>query len=112
MQIEWQYEHLDHSDALQEFAEKKLDRIDRRWGDRITRLRIFVSDINANKGGVDKHCTMEARVAGIDPVVAETMAADIYDAVKGAVDKLVHALEHAIDSRKAKRPDDQVPPLD
>lgn len=94
MQIEFESKNLDVTPSLQQYAREKLDKIEKRWGDRITRVRVFISDINSTKGGTDKHCTIEARLAGIEPAVAEATAEKAYDAVNASVDKLIRVLEH------------------
>ncbi len=101
MQVEIESENLDVTEALEQYARDKLNKIEKRWDDRITRMRVYLEDINSTKGGNDKHCTMEARVAGIEPVVAETTADEAYAAIKTTVDKLARALEHELESRKA-----------
>ncbi len=101
MQIEFESENLDITHSLQAYARDKLAKIEKRWGDRITRLRVYLKDTNSTKGGADKHCTMEARVAGIEPVAAESTAVEAYSAIKSTVDKLARALEHELASREA-----------
>lgn len=101
MQVELESENLDVTEALEQYARDKLSKIEKRWDNRITRMRVYIEDTNSTKGGNDKHCTMEARVAGIEPVVAETTADEAYAAIKTTVDKLTRALEHELESRKA-----------
>lgn len=102
MQIEYESEHLHISDALKQHVESELDKVEKRWGDRLTRIRVFIKDVNSSsKGGVDKHCLLEARPAGTHPLSAENTADDAYDAVKGAAEKLERVLEHELESRKA-----------
>ena len=67
-----------------------------RFSDRITRVEIHLNDENSVKGGNDKRCLMEARVAGLGPVDAEHEAPDLDLAVDGAIEKLERALEHRI----------------
>jgi len=102
LQVELESENLDVTEALEQYARDKLSKIEKRWDNRITRMRVYIEDTNSTtKGGNDKHCTMEARVAGIEPVVAETTADEAYAAIKTTVDKLTRALEHELESRKA-----------
>ncbi|MBA1145653.1 HPF/RaiA family ribosome-associated protein [Ectothiorhodospiraceae bacterium WFHF3C12] len=89
-------EGVQHSDALEAHVEKKLADVNRRCGDRLTRVEVFCKDANAGKGGEDKHCTMEARPAGFDPVVVSAQSVDLYTAVDQAADKLEKALEHRL----------------
>jgi len=100
MELEFEFKNLDNSPSLQQHTRDKLDKIERRWGDRITRIRVFFSDVNADKGGADKHCTIEARLAGMEPLVAEALADKAYDAVNVTVDKLIRVLEHETKRRR------------
>lgn len=98
MQIEIESGQIDISEAFRRHIIDSLDGVERRWGDRLTRVTMYMQDINsATKGGVDKRCTLEARPAGSDPIVVENVADDAYVAVKGAVDKLGRALANALD---------------
>lgn len=90
---------VEHSAALEEHVHNSVGRLDRRFGDRITRLEVFFKDVRPGKGGVDKACTLEARLAGMDPVVVETLNENVYDAVREAVDKV----ERAIDKRVGRK---------
>lgn len=95
-------EGVQHSETLDGFIHRKLGPVERRFGDRLTRVEVFFKDVNAGKGGIDKACTMEARPAGIDPVAVEAQDEDPYKAAKQAADKLDRALEHRT-ARAAKR---------
>lgn len=64
-----------------------------RFGNRITRVEVHLSDVNAEKGGRDIRCVMEARPAGLDPVAVDELARDVRQSVRGAVGKLKRALE-------------------
>jgi ribosome-associated translation inhibitor RaiA len=66
-----------------------------RFGERITRVEIHLSDENADKGGRDTRCLMEARVAGLPPIAVDVKANSTREAVRGAAGKL----ERALDSR-------------
>ena len=65
---------------------------------RITRVEVHLSDVNAEKGGRDIRCLMEARVAGLDPVAVDELGVDLQGAVRGAAGKL----KRALDSRLGK----------
>ncbi|MDX9740055.1 MAG: HPF/RaiA family ribosome-associated protein [Gammaproteobacteria bacterium] len=68
-----------------------------RFADRLTRVEVHLSDENSAKAGADdKRCLIEARVAGMDPVVASHNAAALPVAIDGALDKLRRALDSAI----------------
>jgi len=62
--------------------------------DRLRRVEVYLQDMNAQKGGIDKRCAIEAHPAGHQPVAVSNEAATVDEAVSGAVDKLNHALDH------------------
>ncbi|HEY8370806.1 MAG TPA: HPF/RaiA family ribosome-associated protein [Thermodesulfobacteriota bacterium] len=67
-----------------------------RFADRITRLEVHLSDVNALKSGEDKRCVLEARLAGLDPVAASDQAETMRQAIDGATRKLERALDSTL----------------
>jgi len=65
-----------------------------RFRDTITRVEVFLTDAAAGKETPnDKHCRLEARPAGRQPVTVGCGANKTADAFTGAVDKLIRALD-------------------
>ena len=65
-----------------------------RFEARLTRVEMHVSDENGEKGGGhDKRCVVEARPAGLDPVSVSDQSDSIDQAVAGALDKIMAALD-------------------
>ncbi|MCK5771059.1 HPF/RaiA family ribosome-associated protein [Algiphilus sp.] len=91
-------EGIEVSEALAQHIHDSLERVEKRFGDRITRVEIHLKDINGPKGGPDKHCLVEARPRGLDPAVAESTSEDAYDGVRQAA----HKLEKVLDKRIGK----------
>lgn len=74
------------------------------WTTHLTRIEVHLRDVNAGKGGDDdKHCELEARLAGRPPLAVSDSAATFAQAIDGATVKLRHALEHAIGKLEASR---------
>jgi ribosome-associated translation inhibitor RaiA len=67
-----------------------------RYSDRITRVEVHLNDLNSVKGGNDKRCLMEARLAGLGPVDVNHEAPSMELAIDGAMDKLERAIEHKL----------------
>ncbi|MCC5858484.1 MAG: HPF/RaiA family ribosome-associated protein [Ectothiorhodospiraceae bacterium] len=80
------------SPALEEHINKHLQSVDRRFGQRLTRIEVYLTDVNGPKGGVNKQCKLEARPRGGDPLMAESLHENAYDAVSGAVKRLESVL--------------------
>jgi hypothetical protein len=78
-------------------AETALNSSLARFGERITRVEVHLSDENAHKSGVaDKRCLMEARIAGRAPLAVSNNATAFGPAIHGAVEKLERALDKAL----------------
>ena len=84
------------SENLNEHFKGLVEGILHQFTSHITRLEIFLSDQNGNKGGSDKHCAMEARLAKIKPTAVTHDAETLELAVIGAADKLKHSIEHTL----------------
>ena len=68
-----------------------------RFGDRITRVEVHMSDANgSSKGGDDKRCLLEARMANLAPIAVSHLADTYQLAFDAALDKLEHAISHSI----------------
>ena len=70
-----------------------------RFGEHITRVEAHLADANshakANKD--DIHCTLEAHVKGLQPVVVKDHAGSAHQAIHGAMEKLKRAVGTADD---------------
>ena len=67
-----------------------------RYSDRITRVEVHLNDLNGEKGGNDKRCLMEARLAGLGPVDVNHEADNLQVAIDAALEKLERAIEHKL----------------
>ncbi len=95
-------EGMETSAALERHVRDKLAGVERRFGERITRVEVYLKDTNADKGGVDTVCTIEAHPAGLSPVVVEAAAVDAYTATHEGARKLEKALETRIARAQAR----------
>ncbi|MDP1650090.1 MAG: HPF/RaiA family ribosome-associated protein [Rubrivivax sp.] len=68
-----------------------------RFRDQITRIEVHLSDVNGDRvGGDEKRCLLEARLTGRQPVAVSHSAPKVADAVYGAADKMLRALDSAL----------------
>lgn len=89
--------HVDNSEGLAEWVRSEVEgALTPRFSDRLRRLEVYLQDMNSHKGGIDKRCSIEAHLAGHQPVAVHADAADLEAALTGAIDKLTHALEHVL----------------
>jgi len=64
-----------------------------RFSDRITRVELHLSDVNADRGGEDKRCVIEVRPNGLDPVVTSDQADTADKVVRSAANKMISLLD-------------------
>lgn len=87
------------SESLHHHIQSTVEAALSRFGHRLTRVEVHISDDNGSRTrGDDKRCLMEARPAGLQPVVVSQVSATVYEAVDGAVEKM----EKLLDSTFAK----------
>jgi hypothetical protein len=89
--------HIKNREGLAEGIRADVESaLTRELSDRLRRIEVYLQDVNSHKGGVDTRCAIEAHLAGHQPVTVTHEAPNVEEAVSGAVDRLVHALEHAL----------------
>ena len=87
--------NIQNSERLITYVRAELNAEFQRYSERITHFSVHFSDENAAKGGADDiHCRIEARPAGLKPVVVNHHGHNIDTAIHGAIDRLKRSLEH------------------
>jgi ribosome-associated translation inhibitor RaiA len=65
-----------------------------RFGTQVVTVQVHLSDSNSHKkGDDDKRCMMEARLAGLSPIVVSHDAATIEEAIDAAAEKLQKTID-------------------
>jgi hypothetical protein len=81
-------------ERLTQFIEREVNAGLKGFISRLTRVEVFLSDVNSHKPGVrDKRCLIEARPARHRPLVASNTAKTVPEAAKGALTKLRSSLQ-------------------
>ena len=68
MQIDIQCRRLSLTRRLRGFGERKIRSVLSRFDERISRVTLWLSDVNGPKGGSDKNCQVEIVISGKSPV--------------------------------------------
>ena len=104
--------HVDGRHEMAEHLESVVKDALSRFGEHVTRVEAHLADANSHvKTGPDEiHCTLEARLVGLDPVVVKDHAGNAHQAIHGAVGKLKRAVATALAKQDPRRntapPDD------
>lgn len=94
---------FNRSDALDDHVREQVGHAVRHFEGRVMHVEAFLRDANGPKAGIDKFCTMEARINGQAAVAVEHRADDFYDAIRGAAAKLERAVQHRLDRHEANK---------
>ena len=97
MLIQVNFGDVESSQAIEDRVHEELEKALHHQADRVTRVEVHLRDLNAQKSGVDKRCTMEARLAGFQPLAVEEDREDLYEAIHAAAKKLHRAVKHKLD---------------
>ena len=93
--------HIDGTDTLEWRVNEMLEQHLGRFFPRLSRIEVFLSDSNADKGGAnDRRCALEARLQNDDPIGASHDDENTEKAIRGACDKLKGLLETRIEKQR------------
>ncbi len=87
-------DHIQGGESLAQWVQDEANSRLSRFRDSITRLEVFLSDLDGGKSGIsDKRARLEARVAGRHPVSVTADADKMAGAFIDAVEKLTRLLD-------------------
>jgi putative sigma-54 modulation protein len=94
----------DLTEALQSYIERRLHFSLGRFGRRVGRVRVRITDVNGLRGGVDKACyvSAELRQSG-RAVIQQAVDANLYAAIGRAIEGLGHTFARALGRNRERR---------
>lgn len=97
--------HVNGNHGMAEHLEAVVKDALGRFADHITRVEAHLADANSHvKTTPDEiHCTLEARLVGMEPVVVKDHAGTAHQAIHGAVVKLKRAVTTALEKHESRR---------
>lgn len=95
---------IEGHERLNRYVESTISGALNRFQSRLTRIEVHIHDDNSNKksGDDDIRCVIESRPRGLKPVSVNNSAASVEPALKGAIDKMERALDHAFGKLQAR----------
>lgn len=94
--------NIEGSAEMSSHFQETVQDILQRFEEDITRVEIHVKDVNGNKEGTpDKHCSLEARLKGFDPISTSAESTEVHHAVKQAADKMKLVLNKKFEKRNS-----------
>ena len=103
MQVQVSTDHnIDGSEQLDLHVRSTVEASLGRFGEQITRVEVHLSDDNGDRSrGDDKRCLMEARPAGMQPVVVTHVGKTIDEAVE-RLERLLDGTFHKLHDPKGR----------
>ncbi len=97
--------HVDGRHQMADHLETMVKEALGRFGEQITRVEAHLADANSQvKANPDEiHCTLEARLVGLDSVVVKDHANNAHQAIHGALGKLKRAVTSALAKHESRR---------
>jgi putative sigma-54 modulation protein len=104
MQIEVVSQGFTVTEALREYAHRRLRAALAQLGGHIRRVSVRLYDVNGPRGGVDKGCRIQVTLRQRGPVVVDHMEDDLYAAIDRAADRCGRAAARRVERQRARGP--------
>jgi ribosome-associated translation inhibitor RaiA len=86
----------ERSENLNRWVISEMENSLGQFSSRLTRLEVFLSDMNSDKKGIDKRCTIEAKFEGLPSLAASSDGPSVAQALNGAADKMQKVLDRKL----------------
>lgn len=103
MKLEIRRQSLEVRPGLRSYLVQRLAEALQRFDGRIRNIEIFLSDMNANRGGVDKQCLVKVHLAPGGTLVVEERGAEIHSLIERLVGRLGHVVRRTFEKLRYKR---------
>lgn len=102
MQIEIQARRVPLSRKVRNYFKSQVQIAMGRYDERITKVSLWLSDINGPKGGSDKNCRMKITMAGKPDVVIVETRENLHLAINLAIARAGKAVMRKIDRQRSR----------
>ena len=90
---------------IRTYIDRRVRMVLGRFGRKLARVSVRISDVNGPRGGVDKLCRIEARFWGRLPLVVEDVAGDLPQAIDRSIRRMGRAAAR-VAARRLEMPRD------
>jgi ribosomal subunit interface protein len=93
--------HIDGSAELTRHVQEVVESALQSFADRVTRVEVHLTDESSSQKNIgnDKRCTMEVRLAGVQPIAINAEASSVVQAIDAAAEKLENTVRRTLDRR-------------
>jgi putative sigma-54 modulation protein len=102
MNIEIHARRVPLSRKLRKSTERRIRSALTRFDERITRVSLWLSDVNGPKGGNDKNCQVQIVMSGKPDVVIEETRENLYLAINRAIERAGQTVVRKLDRQRSR----------
>ena len=99
MRLEIRSQDLEIGQGLRGSIERRLRFVLGRFGTRIARVTVYLTDLNGPRGGMDKRCRIVVRLVRAGQVFVEDTDTDLGAVVDRATDRVGQAVRRELERR-------------
>jgi ribosomal subunit interface protein len=104
MKLEIRARHVEITETIRAYVERRLSFALDRFARRIRVARLTVEDVNSSRGGIDKHCLLAVSLTHSSPITLESRALTVEAAIDRISSKLGSLVgRHVGRDRKRRR---------
>ncbi len=103
MHLDIQSQGFDLTDAIHDYAERRLAFGLGRSAHHVSRVAVLLADINGPRGGVDKRCRIRVKLEPSLDVVVEDTQSDLYRAIDRAADRVGRTVARSLGRQRRAR---------
>ncbi len=103
MHLDIQSQGFDLTDAIRDYAERRLAFGLGRSAQHVSNVAVLLADINGPRGGNDKRCRIRVRLAPSLEVVVEDTQSDLYRAIDRAAERMGRTVARSLGRQRRAR---------
>jgi putative sigma-54 modulation protein len=97
MQLDIQTAGFSLTDSLKDYTTRHMQFALNRYDNVIMHAHVWLADINGPRGGVDKRCQIEIKLAGQNNIIIEDVETDLYVAIDRACARCMRTLARRLE---------------
>jgi len=97
MQWELRNHGVELEEGVREHVERRLQFALSRFGSKIARIVVSLSDLNGPRGGMDKSCQIVVRLKGMSDVIADIVDTGWIVAIDRATNRIGHSVSRQME---------------
>jgi putative sigma-54 modulation protein len=90
-------------ESLREGAMRRLNSAFGRFNPQIAHVSVMLEDINGSRGGIDKCCRINVKLAGAGEISVEATDAELHTAIASAAERAKRSVQRQLERRRSPR---------